>query len=73
MSMTKRHFEAIAAAISDSRSVVEDSPELGEFQAVALAAIDNTTLRIRDALLPFNPNFRNDVFLKAAGFQRGRH
>jgi len=56
--MTKKHFEAIAAAIKSEQTAVAVREEVRIRIAVGIAAA------LRDA----NPRFDNDRFMKAAGF-----
>lgn len=55
--MTRRHFEAIASTIKDSRAVVDQR------------AVDFVARRLAGCFRAFNPNFDRDRFLRAAGVE----
>jgi hypothetical protein len=56
--MTRKHFEAIAAAIKSEQTAIFTREETRR----AIAS------NIADKMLEFNPNFDHDRFMKAAGF-----
>lgn len=65
-SIQKRHFEAIGAALMETRH--ESELLMTDAQLVgAKAAIDSVTRRLADVCESFNPDFRRDIFLRAAG------
>ena len=66
--MTKKHFEALAAAIRQAREDVRliDNPD---GRAYARAVINQTATRISATCANFNPNFDRARFLAACGVE----
>lgn len=70
--MTRKHFEAIAAALLRARTKAKDvGPAVDEYDAgyrtgssIMYAAV---LAEITDTLAQFNPNFDRDRFKEAAG------
>jgi hypothetical protein len=63
MSMSRKHFEAIAEAIKETKS---DRQNGHLVKPNVDWAIDRLSLRLAKAFAEFNPNFDKERFIKAA-------
>jgi hypothetical protein len=59
--MTRKHFQAIADAIAETRVAFTDPAEL--------VAIDYVTSRLAYAVGQFNDHFDREKFMRTAGYQ----
>jgi len=66
MTISKKHFEALAEAIKETKS---DRQSHHPANWIAEWAIDRLALRLAKAFAEFNPNFDKDRFIKAADVQ----
>lgn len=66
--MSKKHFEALAAALREQVAAQSTSAALdGNYGCVV--AVEDAARRISDVCARFNPNFDRARFLKACGVQ----
>jgi len=61
--MTRKHFEALAAALRGTRPFPGDSPEAWDQWRATVRAVTDTCYQ-------FNGQFNRDRFERAAGFDR---
>jgi hypothetical protein len=70
MTISKKHFEAIAEAIKETKSdLLRKSGRLYPAKPNIEWAIDRLSLRLAKAFSEFNPNFDKERFIKAAEVQ----
>jgi len=68
MAMTRKHFEAIASAIKETKDRTEkNSSDLFSYTA-AHNALNRATYELAEQLRLFNPNFDTAKFYRACGF-----
>lgn len=66
MAMSKKHYQALASALYDARSTVENPPVPCDYRiGDGLVALGHAVSNVADVLARDNPRFNRALFLEA--------